>query len=487
MQGVDIGNEFLTLSNGTGDFRSSGTASWAGPITLTGDVDINVFGGTFTNSGVISGSGGFTKLNTGKLVLTGSSANTYSGSTFVNQGIVELAKPGTVAIPGPLTIGDGLGGVNADIVRELNSFQIGNVPVTINASGLLDLNGFTDTIGALVFNGGNADAGTGLLALGGNVTANLSTNVISGVTGNLSLGGVLRTFDVANGQWLTVNGIISGSGGIFKNGLGLLDLYGTNTYSGLTTINAGTLVIRESLGLGTTAAGTVLAGGELYILTPSPIGEPLTNTSAASILFANSFSTSLTSNLVLNANLTASIFTTTLDLTGVISGIGGITKIGTGTLRYSGALANTYLGTTTVNAGTLELAKIVANSALVNGLVIGDGIGGVNADVVRLQTTSQLANTTTAVTVNSSGLFDLNNISEIAGSLAGSGNVTLGTADIVINVGSDNSSTVFSGVISEPGGLTKSGSGTMTLSGNNTYTSQTVITGGKLLVNGSQP
>ena len=59
---------------------------------------------------------------------------------------------------------------------------------------------------------------------------------------------------------------------------------------------------------------------------------------------------------------------------------------------------------------------------MTNSLVIGDGVGGVNADVVRLEGTSQLPNTV-AVTVNSSGVFDLNNINEFFGSLSGSGNV----------------------------------------------------------------
>jgi autotransporter-associated beta strand protein len=70
------------------------------------------------------------------------------------------------------------------------------------------------------------------------------------------------------------------------------------------------------------------------------------------------------------------------------------------------------------------------------------------------------------------------------GSLEGSGNVFLGANNL--NVGSNNTTTTFSGVMSGIGGsLTKTGGGTFTLSGANTYTGATTVTGGTLLVNGS--
>src|SRR5207244_7205566 len=134
-------------------------------------------------------------------------------------------------------------------------------------------------------------------------------------------------------------------------------------------------------------------------------------------------------------------------LNGSISGPGGLTKIGPGILTYSGSSANSYTGTTTVNQGTLLLGKSIANGSILGPLIIGDGVGGVNADAVRLQNTFQLGNI--PMTVNSSGLFDANGIGEAFGSLAGSGNVTLGGATIA--VGGDNTSTLFSGVISETG------------------------------------
>ena len=110
--------------------------------------------------------------------------------------------------------------------------------------------------------------------------------------------------------------------------------------------------------------------------------------------------------------------------------------------------ANTYTGATAINAGTLQL-------------------GAAN----RIPDTS-------AVTVAGGATFDLNSFSEIVGSIAGAGNITLGTA--TLTAGGNNTSTTFSGPLSGTGGLTKAGTGVLTLSGANTYSGATTINGGTL-------
>src|SRR5205085_928354 len=93
------------------------------------------------------------------------------------------------------------------------------------------------------------------------------------------------------------------------------------------------------------------------------------------------------------------------------------TKIEPGTLRYSGGVANTYTGNTTVNAGTLEFAKSsVGLAAFSSGvLTIGDGLGGPSADVVRYFGGQLLQ--TVIVHINDSGLFDLNGIDDAVGGI----------------------------------------------------------------------
>jgi len=98
-----------------------------------------------------------------------------------------------------------------------------------------------------------------------------------------------------------------------------------------------------------------------------------------------------------------------LTLSDSLGGIGGLVKIGTGTLIFSGSTPNTYTNKTFVNAGILLLNKTPQiDSSLHGPLIIGDGIGGANADIVVLANNEQLSDSVTPVTVNSSGLFNLN-------------------------------------------------------------------------------
>ncbi len=128
----------------------------------------------------------------------------------------------------------------------------------------------------------------------------------------------------------------------------------------------------------------------------------------------------------------------------------GINKQSAGTLVLAGA--NTYTGATNVNAGTL-----------------------------RLSAANRIADTS-AVTVASGAMFDMNNFSDTVGSLAGAGNVALGSG--TLTAGGNGASTTYSGAATGTGGLTKAGAGVMTLSGANTYTGATTVNAGMLRASG---
>ena len=155
-----------------------------------------------------------------------------------------------------------------------------------------------------------------------------------------------------------------------------------------------------------------------------------------------------TSGITVNASGAAGI-------TGVISGGGKLTQSGTGTLTLSGA--NTYTGATAINAGTLQAG---ATNAIPPGTAV---------------TVANVAGAT----------LDLNNFNDTINSLAGGGttggSVTLGSG--TLTTGGNNASTVFGGVISGTGGLTKVGTGTFTLSAANTYIGATTISAGTLQFN----
>ncbi len=132
-------------------------------------------------------------------------------------------------------------------------------------------------------------------------------------------------------------------------------------------------------------------------------------------------------------------------MSAILGGAAGLNKSTGGLVTLS--RANTYTGATAVNAGTLQLATAANHIA-----------------------------DTSAVTVAGGATFDLNNLAEAVGSIAGAGNITLGTA--TLTAGGNGTSTSFSGIASGTGGLTKAGAGTLTLSGANTYSGLTTISAG---------
>jgi autotransporter-associated beta strand protein len=321
------------------------------------------------------------------------------------------------------------------------------------------------------------------------MTANASS-VQASITGKLSLQGATRSFTVGNGaapiDLLISAAITNGAStaGITKAGAGTLQLAGANNYSGLTTVSAGTLSVAIASGLGATGQGTTVSSGAVLAINGAVVsGEALALTGAT--LQSDSGSNAWTGSIALTNTCSFAVGTgATLNLTGVLSGPGAATKTGDGTLIFSGSAANTYAGSTTVNQGTMVLGK-AAGTAVPGTLTIGDGTGGADADVVRLDAAQQMP-AGAAVTVNSSGLLNLNNASASLASLAGGGHVEFGGASALLTVGANNASSTFNGLVSGTGQLSKTGNGTFTLTGNNSYTGQTTVSNGTLIVNGTQ-
>jgi fibronectin-binding autotransporter adhesin len=215
-------------------------------------------------------------------------------------------------------------------------------------------------------------------------------------------------------------GDLTGAGGLTVVG-GTTYMYDLEkTYTGGTSINGGVLSIGADNHLGDAAGGLTFDGGTLR--------------------FRNSFSSAR--DVTINAG-GGTIDTNGHDntLSGIISGAGGLAKTGTGTLTLSGT--NTYTGGTSINGGGLIIG---ADSHL------GDAAGGLTFD---------------------GGTLRFQN------SFSSARNVTINAGGGTIDTWNDNT---LSGIISGAGGLAKTGTGTLTLSGTNTYTGKTTISGGKLWV-----
>src|SRR5262249_45622045 len=259
--------------------------------------------------------------------------------------------------------------------------------------------------------------GTGALTFASGTTLQAAANGLS-LANAMTLNGT-DTVDTQSNA-LTLSGTISSTGGLTKIGAGTLTLSGSNLYGGGTALNAGTLAVGSNSALGT---------GDLTFANGTTL-----QAAANGLSLANAMTLNGTSTVDTQANA--------LTLSGNIGGAGGLTKIGSGTLTLWGP--STYTGATNVNAGTLQAGVANAFSPL------------------------------SAFTVASGATLDLNGFEQNIGSVAGAGAVTLGAARLFI--GSDNTSTTFSGTISG-GGLFKIGPGTLTPSGASTYCGPTMIAG----------
>ncbi len=201
--------------------------------------------------------------------------------------------------------------------------------------------------------------GTGTLTIAsGGVLAldNASIGTLS--AGTVDFGLAEGILNAVSGKTLTVASAITGSGGLTAGGAGTVILTGTNTYSGGTYVSGGVLNINGDAALGAVpgapANNIFINGGTLQA-------------GAASVALAS------TRNIVTGIATLNAIFDTNgnaMSVGGVISGIGNINKIGTGTLTLSGA--NTYTGSTFVSGGTLNVTGSLANTSSL--ILVGGGV-----------------------------------------------------------------------------------------------------------------
>jgi autotransporter-associated beta strand protein len=478
------------LSSDAVVFGATNTIASTLPVSLSGS---NLFSAGFVNvniQSVVSGNGDLALTGGAYLIYSGSQPNTATGTTTVLKGFLALGKsPGVNAIAGPLVIGDDDGLVTGEFVILLASNQIPEtVPVTIKANSYFRFNGFDEALGPIIFKGGFLETEGGLLTLTTNVSAQSGAGYSGWLVGRVSLGGVTRTFDVGSSAGLSIQAQITDGpapAGITKTGFGALHLAGTNTFSGNTLINAGTVYLESEQGLGSELGGTTVATNAILVIEGNFIVWPEALTLGGTLQSAST--NSWTGSIILLNGSRFDVFTKDqLTLSGGIYGTGPLVKDGEGSLTLSGTLANVYNGATIVKRGLLLLNKTSAK-AIPGALIIGDNMdGGANSDIVRLLQSDQIADLS-AVTIQGSGWLDLNSQSDTIGSLAGNGTVSMGFG--TLTTGNDNTSTSFDGILGGVGffPLVKNGSGTFILNGTNTGFGTCTVNGGKLVVNGALP
>jgi fibronectin-binding autotransporter adhesin len=513
--GPVVNNKELSLAGGA-RVEAALDSEWDGPVVLHGQAivhvpDTNIL---FALNGPVTGVGGFTKTGKGTLQFASTAPNSFTGVAHIQEGEVELWNAFInpfLAITGPLIIGDDDTN-HAATVRFLAHEQIAtNVPVVIRDNGKLLLENKQQTFGALVMRGGLLDSGPlGMVRLAGNV---LATNVggykYPVIRGRMDLGNEPRTFFI-RGEQFYLQAVVSGgtNADLIKAGAQTMYLEGSNTYAGLTLVEAGTLIVDNTLSLGSTERGTrVLDGGGLRLV---GVAKPLSIAGEALRLSGDGASS-------LDPGALAAMGTNTwegpielddaahvyvygvpssrLIIAGTVSGPGGLTKAGPGPLFLAGAglfpPENTYDGTTHVLDGKLVLIKdlVFPAPSIPGHLVIGGGADGTHP-VVSVQGRNQFAGNGMVTVASNAELRVEGPYIGIIGSLAGAGLVDLAPGSRLIT-GMNNADSQFSGTLQ--GGsmnetnLVKAGDGTFALAGTNTLAGRTEVSDGILRINSQQP
>jgi len=431
----------------------AGTGANATVNLATGaNLDVGGLNTSTTFSGMIAGAGSLTKSGSGILSLTG--ANSYTGGTTINDGAIMGFVGAGASITGDYTLsndafltfnqllpasGPQSGTFSGDVTGAATAYMqfIGNSTTTVTLTG--DNSGFagTSTLGG----------GASTIGQGGTVAIGSSTNIGTGTlqfydgvlrtTGTMTLANAVSlqttggggTFNTDSGTTLTLTGAVSGGGALLKTGTGTLVLDGISTYTGGTTVSAGTLQGVAGVGIQ---------------------GDILNN-----------------ATVVLNGSLQT--------YEGDMSGTGNV--VIDGVVGLAGT--NTYSGTTTVAEGS-ELGARSLNGLSANSTIILDGaLGDLGGGFVDDQTIGALSGGSTG-TVQTDGhtlTTGANNASTtFAGQfLAGSGSlVKVGTGTFTL-----------SGTGSELSGNLGVDAGTLSLTGTLTAATTTVASGATLSVDGT--
>jgi autotransporter-associated beta strand protein len=466
--------------------------SGSGTLVLSGD-NSGATGGMVIHQGItqfeslssINGSGQNVIVNLGGVILLGSSfgagnistalgriatgstgtitADNYAGTdfNFSTAGLTaaSLGAVGTVNYTGTLTPNGTtyrLGGGGGTL--KLNSAC---TPVIVSLPGTIQFNGFDATVTGF--------AGTGKVVLeNGSATTPVTLTITNAAA--VTYSGDLR--DGAGSQSLS----------LVKMGAGALTLTGTNnTYSGMTTLNAGTLEGNVTVTSLTPVSpfgvsSLLLNAGTLNLIAPGN-----NNSTTETITFGNDLTVSSNVTIYAARPYGFSSVNKTIRL--------GTLSIGSNTLTIDGAMISYYLAFSGVNlTGDAIISFADSYLPLTVGAITQSGgarsltKAGDNGSTLRIAGTSDYTGATTI----SSGTLQLGN-GGATGSLAGTSAIT-NNANLTINRTNTftQATDLNNKAIAGRGSFTQAGTGTTVLSVDNSFSGSTTVSGGTLVLAGSK-
>jgi autotransporter-associated beta strand protein len=487
-----------TLTSGglmvTGNVGANDTTITGGTLTgsNTGDLILHQFnsGGNLTISSIISnntGATGVTKTGAGTVILSG--ANNYTGTTRVFEGTLrvtgnsgnkfyEVGSQGRLELDidggtsgygrGILVNGAGVDSTNGVYLaggRNFNfqsTLRLAGAPTTVRqfGTGNAILHGW-DSNGTHLFVENTASGSV----IGTNINFAPGT---FGYVMNIESGLNTETGDI------TMQGILTGSTVFRKNGAGSVRLDGTgsSTNTGAFDVRQGSLILAGANNRLGTGSNVILGNGtNSGLLRLEGVNQTLVALTTAGTGTDNRVvgGSATLSTLTIN-NATASTLAAHLGGTGTNHNNLGLTKSGAGVLTLTGT--NTHTGPITVTAGTLQITKqtslfnntpanwTASNIIVQNGATLALNVGGAGQFTSSDLDTLKTLGTATGGFLNGSRL----GIDTTGGDLAYSGGITNTNAGANLL------------------GLTKLGTGALTLSGTNSFTGSVLVAGGTLEV-----
>jgi len=457
---ADLGDtDFEALNGGSGDWSGASlTVQRNGTAVSTDILGFDVSGALFSVSGgdLQFGSDTFaTFTNSGGVLTINFTSSATPATTALVNDVAQRITYRSDTPAGDATVrfllSDGTANTTADVTVTSDTIYVTNTTdtATINVSNGVSFSeavaiAAADATGAqtIAFDGSLASTALTINSVSLDESLSFDMDAASGLSltsGTITLGAATtQTFSNGTGDTATISGGIAGSGAFTKAGAGALALSATNTWSGATTVSAGTLTVSGGNAISTNSSVSVAAGATLALSNNETIG----NLSGAGAV-------------TLGSNTLTSSITADTTFSGGISGTGGLSVSQTGAATFALTLSgtNTYTGTTTaLNFGWLKL----------------------NGDASVSSSSSLRANGNSIITLQSD---------QTVGSLfSNNAGASIQLGAFTLSAGGDNTSTTVSGVVSGTGSLVKQGSGTMTLAGTNTYSGTTTVSAGALSV-----
>ena len=530
-ESTTIANNITVANLGTGLVSIGGTNTgassanaWTGTLTLNRNVqvfnDTPHSGGRTSFIGQITGSGGITVTQGRGRVTLQNTTNDFTGPVVIDSGATlqldvangineVIPNSAAVTVNGALNFASGGGtetigslagsGTVSSVVAGTYRLVIGGstnttfggainngsgvVGLTKSGTGTLLLTGANGFTGGVTLNGGTLGAGSanaigssGAISFGGG-TLQYSASNTTDYSSRFSNAASQQYSIDTNGENVTLASNLTSSGGSFtKLGAGAVTLSGNNSYSAGTLVSQGALVGGASTSFGSGAI--VLGDGNTGTNDILLMADTTESTTIANNITVANLGTGLVSIGGTNTGASsANAWTGTLTLNRNVQLFGDTTPGSSGRTSFLGQITGS--GGITVTQGRVTLQNgtnnftgpVVVNSGATLQLDVGGGL-------------NEVIPNSAAVTVNGLLNFASGGGTETIGSLDGSGTVSSFVAGSYSLVVGGSTSTTFSGVINNGSGvigLTKSGTGTLTLAGPNSYSGGTIVSAGQLV------